>query len=937
MGSSKRFCCTLSCISILAMLTCPLNAFAVFYIQNGQTFTVPGTQASPWNVGQDLFVGVSTDGTLHITSGGIVSSVKGSIAALNSIGVVTISGTGAQWNTSDVLYVGYVGTGTLDIFDGGSASSFQGIIGNQVGSIGATTVSGAGSQWIIADIFGMGAGGTASMDIINGGLVSNTNANIATNLTTGIGKVTVSGVGSTWLNSDYLSVGSGGNGTLEITNSGLVESASGMIGLRAGSVGTVTVNGLGSLWHNLGALSVGTAGSGILNITDSGVVSSTSGLIGELAGSSGTVAVSGTGSQWNNTGALSVGTAGNASVEIANQGHVSASNVTIANNAGSSGTLTIGGLLGTAPAEVGTLTTSSILFGAGDGRIILNHTSSNYVFDATLNGGANNATGSATGLVGSGLIDAVAGRTIFNSNQGDFTGTLQANDQGILQINGNLSGATAMILAGGQLEGNGIVGNTTNAGIISPGNSIGALTVDGNYVGNNGALQIESVLGNDSSATDKLLISGNASGTTTVRVSNLGGLGDTTINGINIIDVGGLAPDGTFLLAGDYITGAGQQAVIAGAYAYTLQASGNAAVAGRNWSLSSELLSTEPGPGPDFGPDVKPGSPRYQPGVPLYEQYPQVLAALNTLPTLQQRVGNRYWSQTQTELDSNNSNDNQWAWGRIEGSHQVVDPVNSTSSSNRDIDVWKLQTGIDVPLHQGQDGSLLTGGVNFSYGKAKADISSYFGYGNIDTNGYGVGTTLTWYSADGVYIDGQLQTMWFDSDLNSTTEGHPVANGNSGRGYASSVETGKHYQLGNGFSLTPQLQLTYSRVDFDTFRDPYGSEVSLQDGDSLRGRAGVSLDKENVWIAENGTTSRSHLYSNLDVYNEFLNGTKTRVSGIDFTTRDERQSVGVGAGGTYEWQNGRYGVYGNVNLITATRNVNDNYAIGGTVGVRVSW
>lgn len=883
MASENRFIYSLSCGSIFVVLLYPINAHAVVNIDSGQTVTVPGTHASPWSVGDDLYVGSSTDGTLNISSGGIVSSLKGSIAALNSTGAVTISGAGAQWNNSDVLYVGYVGNGTLNIFDGGSASSARGIIGNQVGSIGATTVSGVDSQWIISGSFGMGAGGNAVMNIINSGLVSNTDAEIASNLTTGIGKVTVSGAGSRWLNSGYLSVGKGGNGTLEITNSGLVESASGVVGQQVGSVGTVTVNGNGS--------------------------------------------------QWNNTGTLVVGTSGNAALDIVNQGHVAASNVTIANNAGSSGTLTIGGLLGTAPAEAGTLTTASILFGAGDGRIILNHTSANYVFDATLNGGANNAAGSATGLVGSGLIDAVAGRTIFNSNQGDFTGTLQASDQGILQVNGNLSGATAMILAGGQLEGNGIVGNTTNAGIISPGNSIGTLTVDGNYVGDNGVLQIESVLGNDSSATDKLLISGNASGTTTVRVTNLGGLGNTTINGINVIDVGGLAPDGSFLLAGDYVTGAGQQAVIAGAYAYTLQANGNAAVAGRDWSLSSELLSTESDP----GTDVVPGSPRYQAGVPLYEQYPQVLAALNTLPTLQQRVGNRYWSQTQTELDSNNSNDNQWAWGRIEGSHQVVDPANSTSSSNRNIDVWKLQTGIDVPLHQGQDGSLLTGGVNFSYGKAKADINSYFGYGNIDTNGYGVGTTLTWYSADGVYIDGQLQTMWFDSDLNSTTEGHPVANGNSGRGYASSVETGKHYQLGNGFSLTPQLQLTYSRVDFDTFRDPYGSEVSLQDGDSLRGRAGVSLDKENVWIAENGTTSRSHLYSNLDVYNEFLNGTKTRVSGIDFTTRDERQSVGIGAGGTYEWQNGRYGVYGNVNLITATRNVNDNYAIGGTVGVRVSW
>ncbi|RWA51041.1 autotransporter outer membrane beta-barrel domain-containing protein, partial [Yersinia pestis] len=67
--------------------------------------------------------------------------------------------------------------------------------------------------------------------------------------------------------------------------------------------------------------------------------------------------------------------------------------------------------------------------------------------------------------------------------------------------------------------------------------------------------------------------------------------------------------------------------------------------------------------------------------------------------------------------------------GRIEGSHQVTDPARSTSGSQREIDVWKLQTGIDVPLYQSQGGSLLTGGVNFTYGKAKADIHSFFGDG----------------------------------------------------------------------------------------------------------------------------------------------------------------------------------------------------------------
>ncbi|MGI3089802.1 MULTISPECIES: autotransporter outer membrane beta-barrel domain-containing protein, partial [Yersinia pseudotuberculosis complex] len=91
------------------------------------------------------------------------------------------------------------------------------------------------------------------------------------------------------------------------------------------------------------------------------------------------------------------------------------------------------------------------------------------------------------------------------------------------------------------------------------------------------------VLGDDDSATDRLVINGDATGTTSVRVNNAGGLGDKTLNGINLITVDGLAQDDTFLLAGDYVTTDGYQAVVAGAYAYTLQADGEAATAGRNW------------------------------------------------------------------------------------------------------------------------------------------------------------------------------------------------------------------------------------------------------------------------------------------------------------------------------------------------------------------
>lgn len=51
-----------------------------------------------------------------------------------------------------------------------------------------------------------------------------------------------------------------------------------------------------------------------------------------------------------------------------------------------------------------------------------------------------------------------------------------------------------------------------------------SLTVNGNYVGNNGQMALQSVLGGDGSASDRLVVNqGTLQGSTTLIVSNLGG------------------------------------------------------------------------------------------------------------------------------------------------------------------------------------------------------------------------------------------------------------------------------------------------------------------------------------------------------------------------------------------------------------------------------
>lgn len=92
-----------------------------------------------------------------------------------------------------------------------------------------------------------------------------------------------------------------------------------------------------------------------------------------------------------------------------------------------------------------------------------------------------------------------------------------------------------------------------------------------------------------------MIVDGETSGSTRVRVSNAGGSGAQTLNGIELIHVGGDS-NGDFKQEGR---------IVAGAYDYSL-ARGKGDNSG-NWYLTSQLNSVNPGPNPGPDPDLNPG------------------------------------------------------------------------------------------------------------------------------------------------------------------------------------------------------------------------------------------------------------------------------------------------------------------------------------------
>ena len=108
----------------------------------------PVGNPDPWNVGDDLIIADSANGTLTISGGSDVASAGGTQGFnLLTIGAVTVTGTGSTWINSEDLFLGVVGTGLLSVLDSGRVENQDAFVGHISGT-GQVLVSGSGSQWI---------------------------------------------------------------------------------------------------------------------------------------------------------------------------------------------------------------------------------------------------------------------------------------------------------------------------------------------------------------------------------------------------------------------------------------------------------------------------------------------------------------------------------------------------------------------------------------------------------------------------------------------------------------------------------------------------------------------------------------------------------------------------------------------------------------------
>lgn len=570
-------------------------------------------------------------------------------------------------------------------------------------------------------------------------------------------------------------------------------------------------------------------------------------------------------------------------------------------------------------------------------------------------------------------------------------------DQGILRLDavepntplsnskGLLNTSEVTIAAGARLEGQGIVGNSMNVqlnnsnapvaanlttiinnGTITPGlerfnntfdstdSQFVPLTLAGNYrAGKGAAVEIHTELLDDISNHGSLTIDGvidsasDKSGTGVV-VIHQGGNGATTNHGIEIIRLRGSNSGATqadlikqldenFHLVSDFKTSKGQNAVVAGAYSYIMESD-------KDWYDN---------PNNQAGLFLRnatnnDGSLVPHPATPLYETYSLILGSLNKLPTLEQRIGHRPWlndkngyetgyDRGKTEIYPNN------VWMRVEGMKGYYEPdldSNKGSTSSYRLRFSRVNVGVDMPIYENADGSRLLAGINGNMSKAWSDIDSIHGSGDITTTGYGLGATLTWYNHNGFYTDAQAWHNWFKSDIDSNTITTDLdqVKGNHAKGYALSLEVGRIFDLNQHWSLTPQAQIAYSRVNFDSFTDIQNSIIiNEKDYVGLEGRLGLALNYEKSHLDSSGKMRRNKLYILGNIHQEFKGDSTVSISGVDYESKMNNTWVSVGVGGSHNWDNDRFSIYGELSLASSTKKFGEEYELAGEIGLRIAF
>jgi autotransporter-associated beta strand protein/T5SS/PEP-CTERM-associated repeat protein len=424
----------------------------------------------------------------------------------------------------------------------------------------------------------------------------------------------------TWTNSDNLTIGNAGTGSLSIDGAGIVSNESGYIGRSGGGNGTVSISG--GTWTNSSNLTIGNSGTGSLTISGTGNVTSSNGMVGQYASSNGTVNV--IGGTWTNSGNLTIGSIGTGSLTINGTGTVIVG-ATLSRGANGAINLESGGTL-----QIGTGSTTGTLATnlTNNGTVIFNRANDSTLSSnisgtgaLTKNGSGNLTLSGANTYTGTTTINA--GSIVLGANQtlGGIAGagniqlsnyTLTTSAAANLTFSGSINGSGGLTKEGSgmlTLTGANTYNGTTviNAGTIQigSGGATGSLSASSTII-NNGTLVFnrsntvtqgtdfaDGISGTGNvvqSGSGLLILSGNNTytGTTTLTSGTLQVGTDGNLGGGNYSE--NISNNGTMILGSN--SNQTLSGVISGSGAITKNGTGTLTLTGSNNFSGNTTINT---------------------------------------------------------------------------------------------------------------------------------------------------------------------------------------------------------------------------------------------------------------------------------------------------------------------------------------------------------
>ena len=389
------------------------------------------------------------------------------------------------------------------------------------------------------------------------------------------------------------------------------------------------------------------------------------------------------------------------------------------------------------------------------------------------------------------------------------SGTLRAGEKGTFSRNSRHE-----VHSGGILDLSGYdqtVASIANSGTIRLGRSGKGtrLTISGDYVGHGGTVTFRTVLAQDRSNSDKMVVGGDVLGKTAMQVTNVAGLGaKTSGSGIQVVEVNGVSTDDAFTLVGTHID--------AGAYEYRLY-KGTPSGKGEDWYLRSEKIEEEAAPVEE--------KTTYRKEVPIYAGLPAQLrqADMLMLGNLDQRIGKPP------------SAPDRLRWGRFIAKHSKIhqDGVADASTSGH---FSGFQIGSD--LWSRNDWHV---GGYIGYLRGNLDVKGFAGgvtgaVGAARTNAYSLGAYATHTWANAGYLDLVLQGTRHNAYLRPDGNGASTQHGNH---LTVSAEAGKSFALGSSnWNIVPQVQAVHQWLNL---RDTH-----------ISGDTTVSQRHTHAWLLRSG-------------------------------------------------------------------------------------